>query len=53
MFEIVPFKVTGRAVEPDLRGEQREPGVELAEGASESGYASRAPSVRLASEMPR
>ncbi len=24
VFEIVPFKVTGRAVEPDLRGEQRE-----------------------------
>ena len=26
VFEIIPFKVTGRAVEPDLRGEQREPG---------------------------
>ncbi len=25
VFEIIPFKVTGRAVEPDLRGEQREP----------------------------
>jgi hypothetical protein len=24
VFEIIPFKVTGRAVEPDLRGEQRE-----------------------------
>ena len=23
VFEIIPFKVTGRAVEPDLRGEQR------------------------------
>ena len=28
VFEIIPFKVTGRAVEPDLRGEQREPGAE-------------------------
>ncbi len=28
VFEIVPFKVTGRAVEPDLRGEQREPSTE-------------------------
>jgi hypothetical protein len=28
VFEIVPFKVTGRRVEPELRGEQREPGAE-------------------------
>ncbi len=28
VFEIIPFKVTGRAVEPDLRGEQREPAFE-------------------------
>jgi hypothetical protein len=31
VFEIIPFKVTGRAVEPDLRGEQREPGAESPE----------------------
>ena len=31
VFEIVPFKVTGRAVEPDLRGEQREPDAESPE----------------------
>ncbi len=28
VFEIIPFKVTGRAVEPDLRGEHREPDAE-------------------------
>lgn len=31
VFEIIPFKMTGRAVERDLRGEQREPGAEAAE----------------------
>ncbi len=28
VFEIIPLKVTGRAVEPDLRGEQRQPAAE-------------------------
>jgi uncharacterized protein len=28
VFEIVPLKVTGRAVEPDLRGERRQPAAE-------------------------
>jgi Pyridoxamine 5'-phosphate oxidase len=31
VFEIVPFKVTGRAVEPDLRGEQSDPVTESPE----------------------
>jgi Pyridoxamine 5'-phosphate oxidase len=35
VFEIVPFKVTGRAVEPDLRGEQRELATDVPEGAGE------------------
>ncbi len=35
MFEIVPFKVTGRAVEPDLRGEPREPVAESPQQAEE------------------
>lgn len=35
VFEIVPFKVTGRAVEPDLRGEQRELGAESPEQSGE------------------
>ncbi len=35
VFEIIPFKVTGRAVEPDLRGEQREPGAESPEQTGE------------------
>ncbi len=36
VFEIVPFKVTGRAVEPDLRGEQRDVGAESSEEAHAS-----------------
>jgi uncharacterized protein len=35
VFEIVPFKVTGRAVEPDLRGEQRDLASDLPEEAGE------------------
>ena len=35
VFEIIPFMVTGRAVEPDLRGEQREPGAESPEQTGE------------------
>ena len=35
VFEIVPFKVTGRAVEPDLRGERRADAAESPEGANE------------------
>jgi uncharacterized protein len=36
VFEIVPFKVTGRAVEPDLRGERRDLVAGSPEGAGES-----------------
>ncbi len=36
VFEIIPFKVTGRAIEPDLRGEQREPGAESPEQPGDS-----------------
>ena len=35
VFEIVPFKVTGRVVEPDQLGEQREAGAESPERAGE------------------
>ena len=35
VFEIVPFKVTGRVIEPDLRGEQRELAAESPEGPDE------------------
>ena len=35
VFEIVPFKVTGRVVEPDLRGERRELAAESPEGPDE------------------
>lgn len=35
VFEIIPFKVTGRAVEPDLRGEQRELGADSSEQTGE------------------
>jgi hypothetical protein len=31
VFEIVPFKVTGRAVEPDLRSEPRDPPTDISE----------------------
>ena len=32
VFEIVPYKVTGRAVEPDVRGELSDLAVELPKG---------------------
>ena len=35
VFEIVPYKVTGRAVEPDFRGDQGDPVARLPEGGGE------------------
>ena len=35
VFEIIPFKVTGRAVEPDLRGDRTDPVAGLGEGEGE------------------
>jgi hypothetical protein len=43
VFEIVPFKVTGRAVEPDLRGERRD----LVAGSPERAYESPEKNLHL------